>query len=111
MGIIGLSPNNLISPIDFVPGLGPLNKLRKGYRAAKAAKKSGYLGSKFNTGRKWFWTTAGTLDALGEIYIYRAFYQNRESIGEALSDVADFRPTVIGGGPMFHHRGLLEQHT
>lgn len=38
--IIGLSPNNLISPVDFVPGVGPALKIAKGIRFLKMARRT-----------------------------------------------------------------------
>jgi hypothetical protein len=38
--IIGLHPNNLISPIDFVPGVGPALKIAKGVRYLNRARKT-----------------------------------------------------------------------
>jgi hypothetical protein len=38
--IIGLSPNNLISPIDFIPGVGPALKIAKGVRFLNRARKT-----------------------------------------------------------------------
>jgi len=108
LGIIGLSPSNLISPIDFVPGLGPANKFRKAHRAYRAAKKSGYLGSKVNNAKKWLWATSGSLEALSEFYIYRSAYRNRDSVRGALDLVMEHEPIVIGGGPLIHRlRGEL----
>lgn len=45
--IIGLHPDNLISPIDFIPGVGPALKIAKGIRflnkARKTRKKGGVI--------------------------------------------------------------------
>lgn len=38
--IIGLHPDNLISPIDFIPGVGPIMKIHKGVRLINKARKT-----------------------------------------------------------------------
>jgi len=40
MGLIGVHPDNLISPIDFIPGVGPAIKIAKGVRFINKARKT-----------------------------------------------------------------------
>ena len=46
--IIGLHPDNLISPIDFIPGVGPIMKIHKGIRLINKARKTRKKGGVVN---------------------------------------------------------------
>ena len=70
MGIIGLSPNNLISPIDFVPGLGPFNKARKGVIWANRARKSKKIKKLVASMKSKFWYGAASAEAVLEAHIF-----------------------------------------
>lgn len=107
MGIIGLSPNNFISPIDFVPGLGPYNKARKGYKAYKALKKSGRVGKLLNKGRVAFWSSWASVDAIFEAHIYYSLYQNRDRVRDAFDTISDNPGLLIRGGPMINRKGRM----
>lgn len=76
MGLIGLSPSNFFSPIDLVPGLGPLNRLRKAAKYLNKARKSKTAVSLLGKGRYYanagMGLTHGTLGAGGLYYDYRA---------------------------------------
>jgi len=69
MGLIGLSPSNFLSPIDFVPFLGPVNRLRKAGKYLNVARKSRLASGLVGKGRYYtnlgLGTIQGTLGGIG----------------------------------------------
>ena len=86
--IIGLHPDNLISPIDFVPGVGPLVKIGKAIRlfknARKTRKKGGVINyiNSFGDDALAFGNliSAGALARLTTVPLVKPAYDNRSAI-------------------------------
>ena len=64
---VGLSRKRYFSPIDFIPGVGPVRKARKAWKYRKVPGKAGK------------WVFSGTVDLAGDVWKYRQYkkYKSR----------------------------------
>lgn len=107
MGLIGLSPSNFLSPIDFVPFLGPANRLRKAAKYANTARKSRLASGLIGKGR--YYTNAGLASiqgALGTAGMYLDYHATKTVLGYG-SDLYDSLEVIHDHTPMGRGRGKL----
>ena len=94
MGFVGLSPSNFISPIDFVPFLGPFNRLLKAGKYLNRARKSRYASGLIGKGRYYTNLGMGTLQGslgVGGVALDVAAIKKVHHYGSRLgSDLYDF---------------------
>lgn len=110
MGFIGLSPSNFLSPIDFVPFLGPVNRLRKAAKYANTARKSRWASGLIGKGR--YYTNAGLAavqGTLGTAGMYLDMAATKMALGYG-SDLYDSLEDLHDHTPMGRGRGKLAMY-
>lgn len=91
--IIGLHPDNLISPIDFIPGVGPAMKIAKGVRFLKKARKTRKKGGAIN------YVNAFGDDLIGISNIAGGYILARATTIPLLPHVYEHRDFLLAYGP------------
>ncbi len=108
MGFIGLSPNNFLSPIDFVPGIGPLNRLRKAVKYANQARKSRKASGLIGKGKMYVNTGMASVHGiLGSAGMYVDYRFTKEAVGTGMDIATGIYEFIDENEDVYITRGKL----